>query len=140
MLDYPWWIAHYGVEEPLCPFNEYILWQYSGTGKIGGYSGETIDVNWAYGDLPLVHNAIHEPDHEIPNIGDHPVVIDLTSFPDEAPTKPEAGHTLPPEGKIVIKDLPDVPDRAVPEEPRLSPLARIWQVLRALVARLFKQS
>ncbi len=47
MLEYPWWIAHYTDDpEPWCPWKNWDIWQYTGTGRIDGYA-TNIDLNVA---------------------------------------------------------------------------------------------
>jgi GH25 family lysozyme M1 (1,4-beta-N-acetylmuramidase) len=71
MLEYPWWIAHYNVAKPWCPWKKWAIWQYTGKGKTAGYSGATIDLNWA-DELPPVVDLIPDiEDHEIPDIAEH---------------------------------------------------------------------
>ena len=50
------WIAHYGVTQ--CGYKgRYDLWQYTGTGRIDGYSG-LIDISYCYVDFPsMIGNA-----------------------------------------------------------------------------------
>lgn len=72
LLEYPWWIAHYGVEQPWCPWKDWTIWQYTGKGKTPGYSGAEIDMNWAV-SIPLIEKQEEpEPEHEIPDISNPP--------------------------------------------------------------------
>lgn len=56
LLKYPWWIAHYThAYEPWCPFKNWDMWQYTGTGNVAAYNGD-LDLNRAR-RLPLRYGA-----------------------------------------------------------------------------------
>lgn len=50
-LRHPWWVSHYTkAAEPWCPFKDWDIWQYTGTGKVDGYAdpqNNGIDCNHA---------------------------------------------------------------------------------------------
>jgi GH25 family lysozyme M1 (1,4-beta-N-acetylmuramidase) len=61
LLEYPWWVAHYTQRsEPWCPFKEWDMWQYTGSGNTSGYAGD-LDLNRAL-RLPLADGSIWTAD------------------------------------------------------------------------------
>lgn len=75
LKEYPWWVAHYNVEEPWMPPGappRYLLWQRTGTGRTAGYGGD-IDLNRAHPSIdsmdalydaatvPMIHSAADVP-------------------------------------------------------------------------------
>lgn len=60
LLEYPWWIAHYTQDEqPWCPFKDWDMWQFTGSGNTTGYSGD-LDLNRAR-SVPLVNGRFATP-------------------------------------------------------------------------------
>ena len=51
LTNYQIWVAHYGVEKPMC--DRYGMWQYTESGRLNGYSG-ALDLNFMYTDYPSI--------------------------------------------------------------------------------------
>ena len=97
MLQYPWWIAHFGVTQPWCPWKSWIIWQYTGEGRTAGYSGQAIDLNHADEMPPVVDLISDVEDHLIPDLTDREAYEDVESIvyePEDPPEPPTLNAPL----------------------------------------------
>lgn len=102
LLDYPWWIAHYNVETPWCPWKDWNAWQF-GVVQTGAYASP-IDGNTHRGDLVL---ATKTPSWELDEVAplppDHGGHITEPSVPGaQGRALIARGHRLIAEGHALI--------------------------------------
>ena len=85
--QYPLWIAHYGVVEPLIPLpwkkGEWLFWQYTeaGDGKLYGTESNGVDLNYFNGDLAALKTRFNLVDAPPPPPGGPPPNPPLPGMP-----------------------------------------------------------
>jgi len=129
LLEYPWWIAHYGVDKPWCPWKDWIIWQYTGKGESMAYPSG-VDLNWANELPPVVDLVPDVVDHEIPDLAEHEPYEDVEDpYELEGPEDPTELPTTPP----TRPDQPTTPDTPLARRSwwqRLVAWLRLWLLSR----------
>jgi len=135
LLEHPWWIAHYGVDKPWCPWKKWIIWQYTGKGTSMAYPNG-VDLSWSDVLPPVVDLVPDIVDHEIPDIAEHEPYEGIEDpYERDAPEKPEPGYP-PAQDEAVVppgEEQPAVPDTRLARRgwiDRLLDWLKLWLLSR----------